>query len=176
MIKAIICVDKQGAIGQNGDMPWGRSFPEDLAYFKKVTLGQMLTFGRKTSDSLPFKGGVFPDRSNNVITSNEDLWYLDYYNNDFELYNWFDEYSDIKHHMKLCSEQGEDTWIVGGASIYEQFADLIDEWHITTIDNVYSDADTFFQVDLTDFEDTLQCTQVGNGEVGAEVRIWRRKR
>lgn len=175
MIKAIICVDKQGAIGQKGDMPWRRSFPKDLAYFKKVTLGKMLTFGRKTSESLPFTGGVFPDRSNNVITSNEDSWELDYYENTFGLYNWFDDLETIKHHMMVCSDQGEDTWVVGGASIYGQFADVIDEWYITTIDKIYPEADTFFKPDLTNFYDTLQCTKVGNGDIDAEVRIWRRK-
>jgi dihydrofolate reductase len=176
MIKAILCVDKQDAIGQNGDMPWGRSFPKDLEYFKRVTLGQMLTFGRKTSESLPFKGGVFPDRSNNVVTSKEDLWDLDYYSEALDLYNWFEDFETIKHHMNVCSDQGEDTWVVGGASIYEQFADIIDEWHITTIDNIYPEADTFFKVDLTNFEDTLQYTDVGNGDVDATVSVYRRKR
>ena len=38
MEKAIIVAyDKNRAIGQNGDMPWGRSLPADLVNFKRLT-------------------------------------------------------------------------------------------------------------------------------------------
>ena len=166
MIKAIICVDKQGGIGQNGDMPWGRSFPKDLTYFKKVTSGDIVLMGRKTFESLGRPRGL-PNRENWVVSTQQrtvDLSSVSYGSPE-EFLGWYKEFL------------GKDTlWIIGGASIYKQFADLIDEWHITTIDNVYPDADTFFQIDLTNFEDTLQCTQVGNKEFNAEVRVYRRKR
>lgn len=165
MIKAILCVDKQGAIGQNGDMPWGRSFPKDLAYFKKVTSGDIVMMGRKTFDSLGRPRGL-PNRENWVVSTQDKVTDLSSvsYGSPEEFLNWHKEFL------------GKETlWVIGGASIYEQFDDLIDEWHITTIDNIYPEADTFFQVDLTNFEDTLQCTQVGNREVDAEVRIYRRK-
>lgn len=169
MIKAIICVDKQGAIGQNGDMPWGRSFPKDLAYFKKVTLGDIIVMGSNTWRSLPFYPKGLPQRYNYVITTKGSG----------EQDSGVIKLDGV--HFNKCVTSGKsifnhkDTWVIGGASIYKQFADLIDEWHITTVDNVYPDADTFFQIDLTNFEDTLQYTQVGNDEFNAEVKIWRRK-
>lgn len=165
MIKAIICVDKQEAIGQNGDMPWGRSFPKDLAYFKKVTSGDIIVMGRKTFESLRRPRGL-PNRENWVVSTQHravDLSSVSY-GSPAEFLDWYKDFL------------GKDTlWIIGGASIYEKFADVIDEWHITTIDDIYPEADTFFQIDLTNFEDTLQCTQVGNDEFNAEVKIWRRK-
>ena len=40
-----------GIIGRDGDMPWYA--PEDLAHFKKVTLGAPVIMGRRTWESLP---------------------------------------------------------------------------------------------------------------------------
>lgn len=169
MIKAILCVDKQGAIGQNGDMPWGRSFPKDLEYFKKVTSEGIVVMGSKTWKSLPFYPKGLPKRDNYVLTTQgrgqqgDGVIKLD---------------GDL---FSKCVTSGEsifnhkDTWIIGGATVYEEFADIIDEWHITTIDNIYPEADTFFKVDLTNFEDTLQYSDVGNEEIDATVSVYRRK-
>lgn len=167
MIKAIICVDKQGAIGQNGDMPWGRSFPEDLAYFKRVTLYQDVVVGRTTYESLPFNRKGFPQRDTLVLTSGNGGAIL----GDGEAV-YFMSKGEL---LDVINDSEYDIWIAGGSTVYEQFWNLIDEVHITTIDNIYPEADTFFQVDLTNFEDTLQCTQVGNGDIDAEVRVYRRK-
>lgn len=172
MIKAILATGLNGEIGQNGDMPWGRSLPKDLEYFKKVTEGGMLTFGRKTSESLPFKKGVFPNRSNNVITSNEDLWDLNYYESTFEFYNWWEDLETIKHHMKICADQGETTWVVGGASIYEQLWQMVNEVHLTTVHNTYPEADTFFPPDLSNFEKVGEPVDVSSGDLEASVQVW----
>ena len=40
MKKAIIVAyDRNRAIGRDGDLPWGRSLPADLAHFKQLTKG-----------------------------------------------------------------------------------------------------------------------------------------
>lgn len=72
MIKAILCVDKQGAIGQNGDMPWGRSFPKDLEYFKRVTSEDIVVMGSKTWKSLPFYPKGLPKRDKVQRAISED--------------------------------------------------------------------------------------------------------
>ena len=43
-----------GVIGRGGDIPW--RVPEDLAHFKKVTMGHTVMMGRRTWDSLPAEG------------------------------------------------------------------------------------------------------------------------
>lgn len=165
MIKAILCVDKQGAIGQNGDMPWGRSFPKDLEYFKKVTSGDIVMMGRKTFDSLGRPRGL-PSRENWVVSTQDRVTDLSSvsYGSPEEFLNWYKEFL------------GKETlWIIGGASIYEQFWGMVDEVHLTVIDKVYTEADTFFKPDLTNFYDTLQYSDVGNGDINATVSVWRRK-
>ena len=57
---------RNGTIGQNNQMPW--HLPEDLAHFKRVTLGQPVIMGRKTWDSLPARFRPLPGRVNIVVT------------------------------------------------------------------------------------------------------------
>lgn len=55
-----------GIIGRDGDMPWYA--PEDLAHFKKVTLGAPVIMGRRTWESLPPRFRPLPGRTNIVIS------------------------------------------------------------------------------------------------------------
>ena len=55
-----------GIIGRNGDMPWYA--PEDLAHFKKVTLGAPVIMGRRTWESFPPRFRPLPGRTNIVIS------------------------------------------------------------------------------------------------------------
>jgi dihydrofolate reductase len=59
-----------GVIGQQGRLPW--HLPEDLAHFKRSTLGCPVIMGRKTWDSLPQKFRPLPGRDNIVITRQTD--------------------------------------------------------------------------------------------------------
>jgi len=42
---------RNGVIGANNTLPW--HLPEDMAHFKRLTLGCPVIMGRKTWDSLP---------------------------------------------------------------------------------------------------------------------------
>ncbi len=53
-------------IGKEGKLPW--HLPEDLANFRKVTLGKPVVMGRKTFESLPEKFRPLPGRKNVVIS------------------------------------------------------------------------------------------------------------
>ncbi|MDO4762044.1 MAG: dihydrofolate reductase [Corynebacterium sp.] len=65
MLKAIWAQNRAGVIGDGEDMPW--HVPEDLAHFKKVTLGEPVIMGRRTWESLPLK--PLPGRENFVLSS-----------------------------------------------------------------------------------------------------------
>ena len=68
MEKAIIVAyDKNRAIGQNGDMPWGRSLPADLVNFKRLTRNSNVIMGRKRLSQLV--RDHFQNRENIVISS-----------------------------------------------------------------------------------------------------------
>lgn len=53
-------------IGKDGSMPW--SLPEDMAHFKRTTMGHPVIMGRKTWESFPEKFRPLPGRTNIVIT------------------------------------------------------------------------------------------------------------
>lgn len=68
MIKlaVIVAASENGVIGQNNNLPW--HLPEDLQYFKRVTMGKPIVMGRKTFESI---GRPLPGRVNIVISRSE---------------------------------------------------------------------------------------------------------
>jgi dihydrofolate reductase len=117
-----------GVIGKDGTMPW--HLPEDLAHFKKTTLGCPVIMGRKTWDSLPPKFRPLPGRRNVVITRQTD---------------WQAPGVDVAHSLQegiaLCA-QAPDVWVIGGAEIYRQALPLAVSAVVTEIETVY-DGDAF---------------------------------
>jgi dihydrofolate reductase len=111
---------RNGTIGKDGQMPW--HLPEDLAHFKRVTLGQPVIMGRKTWDSLPARFRPLPGRVNIVITRQAD---------------WQAEgalrATSIEDAMPLCGD-APDAWIMGGAEIYRQAEPLASTAVVTEID------------------------------------------
>jgi dihydrofolate reductase len=65
-ISLIAAMAKNRVIGCGGKIPW--SLPDDLQYFKKVTMGASIIMGRKTHESI---GRVLPGRKNIVLSSQD---------------------------------------------------------------------------------------------------------
>ena len=63
MLIAVVAMDPNRLIGRDGTLPW--HLPEDLAFFKKTTLGHPVLMGRKTFESI---GRPLPKRRNIVLT------------------------------------------------------------------------------------------------------------
>ena len=64
-LAVIVAAAENGVIGRNNALPW--HLPEDLRYFKRVTMGKPIVMGRKTYESI---GRPLPGRSNIVISRN----------------------------------------------------------------------------------------------------------
>lgn len=66
MRKALmVAMARNRVIGRNDALPW--YLPEDLKYFKRMTLGKPIIMGRKTFESI---GKPLPGRANLVVTRN----------------------------------------------------------------------------------------------------------
>lgn len=65
MMKAIVCVDKNWAIGNNNSLLF--NIKEDMARFKDITMGKTIVYGRKTLESFPGMKPL-PGRKNIVMT------------------------------------------------------------------------------------------------------------
>jgi dihydrofolate reductase len=136
MIKLIACMDKNRGIGKDNAMPW--HLPKELAYFKEITENNIVVMGRKTYESI---GKPLPNRVNIVISSTQDI------SNDstltFPSIDNFMSFLDAYKLVDIMTGEGLDIYIIGGATIYEQFLPYADELYITTI-NAEFDCDTFF--------------------------------
>ena len=62
-IVMVAALTRNGVIGVDNRLPW--HLPEDLKFFKRITLGKPLVMGRKTFDSI---GRPLPKRLNIVVT------------------------------------------------------------------------------------------------------------
>ena len=112
-----------GVIGQQNTLPW--HLPEDLAHFKRTTLGCPVIMGRKTWDSLPPKFRPLPGRLNIVVTRQAD---------------WQAAGAVCAHSlpeaMALCPPDSN-AWVIGGAEMYAQALPLASTAVVTEIDAVY---------------------------------------
>ncbi len=129
MIAAIVAMDNTSLIGRNGALPW--HYPEDLAYFKRVTLNQTVLMGRKTYESIVKQlGKALPNRQNIVLS--KTLKNL----KDAEVIDRLDEF--LASYPKDSS-----LFIIGGAKVYETALPYCDRLYITHIHETY-EGDTYF--------------------------------
>jgi dihydrofolate reductase len=111
---------RNGVIGRDNTLPW--HLPEDLAHFKRLTLGCPVIMGRKTWDSLPPKFRPLPGRSNIVITRQPD-WHSP----------GATPANSLEAALSQCA-QSEHVWVIGGAQIYAQALPLATTVEVTEID------------------------------------------
>jgi dihydrofolate reductase len=116
-----------GVIGHRNALPW--HLPEDMAHFKRTTLGCPVIMGRKTWDSLPPKFRPLPGRLNVVVTRQPD---------------WQAQDALVAHSLtqacELCPPDSN-AWVIGGAEIYAQALPLASSAVVTEIaENFEGDA------------------------------------
>ena len=129
----IVAVDENMGIGKDNKLLY--SIPNDLTYFRETTLGHSLLCGRKTYDSFP---KPLDRRIVQCITRNGGESSYDIL---------VDGLSSAVRNSNLLNT--DKIFIVGGASLYEQTADIVDTLLITEIesDGGYSkEADTFYTI------------------------------
>ncbi len=129
-MKAIVAVDSNWGIGYKGSLLL--RIPEDMKFFKEMTLGKVVIMGRETFESLPGKEPL-KDRINIVLSSKEG-----YGDDRIVLCHSVDEiFNEIKKYKT------EDVIVIGGESVYTQLLPYCTEAYVTKIDNKYA-ADKFF--------------------------------
>jgi len=111
---------RNGVIGKEGQLPW--HLPEDLAHFKRTTLGQPVVMGRVTWESLPEKFRPLPGRTN-VVVSRQTTFNA----------NGAKVVSSLEAAMALFSST-EVVWLIGGAQLYAQALPLASQIVVTEID------------------------------------------
>jgi dihydrofolate reductase len=134
-LSLIVATAHHNVIGRNNELPW--HLPQDLKYFKSVTLGKPIIMGRKTFESI---GKPLPGRTNIVITRQK---------------NWSfagvlvagSVAEALTMGEQFCDEQGapaEEIMVIGGAEIYRHALALAYRVYLTSIDVEVEHGDAYF--------------------------------
>lgn len=130
IISAVVAMSENNAIGRNNELPW--HLPDDLKFFKKMTLGKPVLMGRNTFESL---GKPLVNRLNIVVSTRENLQLPE----GVLLYNSLDAAIE-----RMQQEATEEVCIIGGGEIFVQTLDQTDRIYLTRVHTVIDDAHTFF--------------------------------
>ena len=131
-LSIIVAANENGVIGCDNALPW--HLPEDMKYFRRVTMGKPIVMGRKTFESI---GRPLPGRTTIVISRQADL-----------KKEGCLTATSLQQGITLAKSLGADIFIAGGGEIYAQaFQQLQGELllHLTTIDTD-AEGDIFFPI------------------------------
>lgn len=131
----IVAAAKNGVIGKNNQLPW--HLPQDLKYFKSITLGKPVIMGRKTYESI---GRPLPGRVNIVVTRDQS-WQAD---SSVIVVNGLE--SAIVAARKAILDSAtriSEAMIIGGAEIYRESLQWVDKIYLTEVD-LEPEGDAFF--------------------------------
>ena len=129
ILTLIAAIGNQRQLGLKGRIPW--HLPEELQYFKHLTMGHHLLMGRKTFQSLP---GPLPGRTHLVLSRHLPE----------QLPDLCLPVASLPEALQSARQGGEtELFVCGGAEIYAQTLPMADRLYLSQID--YSGpADTFF--------------------------------
>lgn len=139
-VSLIVAVAENGVIGRDNQLPW--RIPEDLRYFKRVTMGKPVIMGRKTFASI---GRPLPGRPNIVVTRDPG-WSAD----------GVDAVRSVDEALALAGRltDGGEVMIIGGAQLFAATSSAADRLYLTEIHARY-DGDVFFpQPDPAEWHET----------------------
>jgi dihydrofolate reductase len=135
----VAALDRNRAIGRAGGMPW--HLPDDLARFKRLTLGRPVLMGRTTALSI---GRALPGRRNLVLSRGGSVPYAAQ-----EIVHSLDE--------AIAAAAGEELMVIGGGEVYVLALPRATRLYLTEIHTEAADADTWFPAfDLREWRETAR--------------------
>jgi dihydrofolate reductase len=115
-LSIIAAVAANRVVGDRGKLPW--RLPDDLARFRRLTMGHVVLMGHATQRSLP---KPLTGRRNVVLTRDPAL-----------LIPGFEMARSPEEALSMAA--GEEAFVMGGAEIYSLFMPLSDTMYLTLID------------------------------------------
>ena len=128
MIIGIAAVDRKGAIGKGGKLPW--HYSADMKFFRETTTGHAVVMGRKTWLTI---GKPLKNRLNIVLSRDSNI----------EPQESLLVLSDVDSVISFSEKLTTDLFVIGGAQIYNAFLPRIEQWIITQVPLTVSGADAF---------------------------------
>ena len=128
MIIAIVAVDRNGAIGKDGKLPW--HYSSDMKFFKETTTGNSCVMGYKTWLTLK---RPLPNRLNIVLSRQSEIAPQE----SVVLLR------DVESVLSLAEELKGDLFVIGGEQVYRSFQSHIQKWIVTEVPLTVEGADAF---------------------------------
>jgi dihydrofolate reductase len=139
IVSAIAAMSENRVIGKNNKLPW--NIPEDLAHFKKTTLGKIVIMGRKTFESM---GRPLPKRENLVVSRQKDFQAAGA--------QVFSSLEAALAYAEKKSAPTDEVFIIGGAEIYKLALEKTQRFYLTIIHQKF-DGDAYFpEIDFKKFK------------------------
>lgn len=151
-LAAIVAMASNRVIGRDGTLPW--HFPEDLQFFKRITLGHPILMGRTTFESI---GRPLPRRQNIVLSSTLAL------RDDITLIRTL---ADLP---SACPDASK-IFVIGGARLFEELLPTCSELYLTFIDQPH-EGDVLFPP----FEHLFDLAEIFQQSPPLEFRRYTRK-
>lgn len=112
----IVARARNGVIGRDNQLPW--HLPEDLAFFKRTTMGAPIIMGRKTHESI---GRPLPGRRNIVVTRDGSRHF-----------NGCETATSMREALTVAGDAPE-AFLIGGTALYQEGIAYADKLIITEI-------------------------------------------
>lgn len=111
-VKAILAVTLEGGFSKNGTLPW--HIPEEMAFFKEMTLNQVVVMGYKTFESMNNK--ELKNRINYVLNE-----------------------SDVNFQVIKIAKKHPDKiiWVIGGNKTFYKTFNILNEIYISIVTQNY---------------------------------------
>lgn len=121
IVSLITAMTEEGVIGRDQRLPW--HIPEELQYFKSMTVHKPVVMGRKTFESMG--SWALPNRPNIILTHD---------------HTFVSPVCSVVHSVEealcLCAQYDE-IMVIGGRIVYEQFLPVASRLYVTIIHEAY---------------------------------------
>jgi dihydrofolate reductase len=128
MIIGIVAVDRNGAIGKGGKLPW--HYSADMKFFKETTTGNAVVMGHKTWRTLK---NPLPNRLNIVLSRQSEI----------EPQDSVLVLRDVESVLAIAKDLKCELFVIGGEQVYRSFLPYIEKWIVTEVPLTIEGADTF---------------------------------
>ena len=132
MIIGIVAVDRNGAIGKGGKLPW--HYSADMKFFKETTTGNACVMGYKTWLTLK---RPLPNRLNVVLSRQSEI------DPQASVVLVRDVESVLSFAKDFKRDLKGDLFVIGGEQVYRSFLPHIDKWIVTEVPLTIEGADAF---------------------------------
>ena len=119
----IAALSRNRVIGKDGQVPW--DIQEDMARFKRLTLGNTVLMGRRSFETLE---DPLTERRNVVLTSRS--------------IPGVETYRTIPEALEHLRGQ-DNVYVIGGGEIFRAMLEQVDEWNLTHVEREV-EGDTYF--------------------------------